>query len=235
MEKAFNYMNLLYYDLETTSEYKTFEDFEAADPMGAKSFKLKYERAIRANNQQWSGTVSEAYTRNAPLYAEYGKIVCISYGLFINGKFSVSSKDITTYENGEEGLVDFIARLFNKCDHKGMFLSGHNIKGFDNPYIFKKLIKYNIRIPFSLNNIGKKPWEIMMWDTAEMMKAGGFSTISLADCTYMFGIETPKDDISGADVHRVYWEDNDVPRIVIYCEKDVVAVMEVAKRIYNCL
>jgi hypothetical protein len=43
---------------------------------------------------------------------------------------------------------------------------------------------------------------------------------------HVFDIPTPKDDISGADVARVYYEDGDLERIKVYCEKDVVALIQ---------
>jgi len=47
---------------------------------------------------------------------------------------------------------------------------------------------------------------------------------------HVFHIPTPKDDISGADVARVYYEENDLKRIKVYCEKDVLALIQLLLR-----
>jgi hypothetical protein len=52
----------------------------------------------------------------------------------------------------------------------------------------------------------------------------------LALLCHVFKIPTPKDDISGADVARVYYEENDLDRIRIYCEKDVIALIQLLLR-----
>jgi len=44
--------------------------------------------------------------------------------------------------------------------------------------------------------------------------------------TACFGIPSPKDDIDGSEVGRVYWEEDNLERIAIYCEKDVLAVVQ---------
>jgi predicted PolB exonuclease-like 3'-5' exonuclease len=53
---------------------------------------------------------------------------------------------------------------------------------------------------------------------------------SLALLCHVFNIPTPKDDISGADVARVYYEDKQLERIKNYCEKDVVALIQLFLR-----
>jgi hypothetical protein len=88
-----------------------------------------------------------------------------------------------------------------------------------------------IELPELLNIAGKKPWEISHLDTMELWKFGDYKAYtSLALLCHVFKIPTPKDDISGSDVARVYYEDNDLERIKIYCEKDVVALIQLFLR-----
>lgn len=228
-----NYTKLLYFDIETVAEYKSWSDFVLNNKLGSDSFKLKYERAQKNDNKQWHGSIDDAYLNNAPLLAEYGKIICISYGIYIDGKFSVSSKSIEDFTTEKE-FIDYIARLFKRCEDKNIYLCGHNIKGFDIPFIFKKLLKHSIKIPNSINFMDKKPWEVKLYDTAEITKASGFVASSLADITYLLDLKSPKDDIHGSDVHRIYWEESGIKRIITYCEKDVVAVKDICIRLFEC-
>ena len=229
-----NYTYLFPFDLETTSEFENYEDFSNNKPDGAKAFKLKYERAQKKSNVEWQGTIEEAYVNNAPLLAEYGKIICISFGFYSGNEFKLATKSVNDYPD-EEKFMKFIANLFKRVDEKNLFLSGHNIKGFDIPFIFKKLLKYGIKIPDCLNTFNKKPWEINVYDTGEITKSTGFVSSSLADVCYLLGLESSKDDIHGSEVHKVFWQDKDIDRICTYCGKDVIAVKEIVEKLYNCL
>jgi hypothetical protein len=82
-----------------------------------------------------------------------------------------------------------------------------------------------------LNLSGKKPWEIQHIDTMELWKFGEYkSFVSLNLLAHVLGVPTPKDDIDGSQVGMVYWSQRDLPRIVTYCQKDVVTVAQVFLR-----
>ena len=85
-----------------------------------------------------------------------------------------------------------------------------------------------------LNLFGKKPWEVPHLDTLELWKFGDYKTFtSLKLMTHVLGIPSPKEDIDGSDVYRVYYEEKDVDRIVSYCEKDTIAVAQILLRLRN--
>lgn len=228
-----NYKKLFYLDIETVCEYKSWSDFQKENKKGSESFQIKFDRAQKNDNKQWYGVIEHAYLNNAPLLAEYGKIICISYGFFDGDTFKVSSKTINDFDS-EKGLIEYIKKLLDRIDAKNLTLCGHNIKGFDMPFIFKKMLKYSIKIPNCINVLDKKPWEMRLFDTAEATKATGFVATSLADLTYMLDLESPKDDISGSHVHNVYYYNNNILRISTYCEKDVVAVKDICIRLFDC-
>jgi hypothetical protein len=41
------------------------------------------------------------------------------------------------------------------------------------------------------------------------------------------GVESPKEDIDGSQVHSTFWVEKDFERIKVYCEKDVETVIQV--------
>lgn len=226
---------LLFFDIETTTEFKNYQEFLSKEPDGAKSFKIKYDRAQKRKNKDWFGSIDDAYINNAPLLAEYGKIVCISFGYFNKDKFLITTKSIEDYNYKEEKLINYISNLFIKSSKINLYPCGHNIKGFDIPFLFKKMLKYKIKIPDIINSIGKKPWEINIIDSADLTKGTSFVASSLADVTYLLGLNSPKDDIDGSEVYNIYWEDKNIKRICDYCEKDVIAVKEIILRIKECI
>ncbi len=94
------------------------------------------------------------------------------------------------------------------------------------------MIIHNIELPYKLNLFGKKPWEVPHLDTLELWKFGDYKTYtSLKLLTNVLGIPSPKDDIDGSEVYRVYYEENNIDRIINYCEKDTIAVAQIILRL----
>jgi uncharacterized protein YprB with RNaseH-like and TPR domain len=106
-------------------------------------------------------------------------------------------------------------------------LCGHNAKEFDIPYLSRRMMINGIKLPAMLDLAGKKPWEVPHLDTMELWKFGDYKNFtSLELLATLFGIPTPKDDIEGSDVARVYYIEKDLDRIVTYCQKDVLTVVQ---------
>jgi hypothetical protein len=93
------------------------------------------------------------------------------------------------------------------------------------------IINY-LKLPPTMNIAGKKPWETKhLLDTMELWKFGDRkSWTSLKLLAGVLGFPSPKDDIDGSEVGRVYWADKDLERIGIYCEKDVLATVQLFLR-----
>jgi len=120
---------------------------------------------------------------------------------------------------------------FNKPHH---LLCAHNGKEFDFPYIARRMIINGVDIPFKLDLFGKKPWEVPHLDTLELWKFGDYKTYtSLKLMAHVLGIPSPKDDIDGSQVHSVFYEEKDIDRIIIYCEKDTITVAQIFLRLRN--
>ncbi|MCT4624544.1 MAG: ribonuclease H-like domain-containing protein, partial [Schleiferiaceae bacterium] len=121
-------------------------------------------------------------------------------------------------------FADIVTQHFNTPYH---LLCGHNAKEFDFPYIGRRMLINSIQIPDTLNLAGKKPWEVQHLDTMELWKFGDYKHYtSLKLLAALFDIPTPKDDIDGSQVGAVYYNDNDLERIRIYCEKDTLTVAQ---------
>jgi DNA polymerase elongation subunit (family B) len=135
------------------------------------------------------------------------------------------------HDDEETLLKQFKKMLEDHFSSPSHILCGHNAKEFDFPYLCRRMLINGIKIPATLNLAGKKPWEVNHLDTMELWKFGDYKAYtSLALLCHVFNIPTPKDDISGADVARVYYEDKDLERIGRYCEKDVIALIQLFLR-----
>lgn len=177
-------------------------------------------------------TAAEAFVNSAGIYAEFGKIVCISVG-FIHlqeNEMHFRTKSFASH-NERQLLRDFTQMLARFCQTKEHTLCGHNIKEFDIPYICRRMLINGLELPPIFRIAGKKPWEICFIDTLELWKFGDYKNYtSLKLLTAVFGIPTPKDDIDGSQVAQVYYKENDLARISTYCQKDVVATAQVFLR-----
>ena len=179
-------------------------------------------------------TSEDVYER-AGIYSEFGKIICISVGV-IKEKNPFSLRLKSFFGDDEKLLLsDFASMLvkFSKTN-KEAILCAHNGKEFDFPYIARRMIINELIIPEILDNAGKKPWEVKLLDTMDLWKFGDYKNYtSLELLTTILGIPTPKDDIDGSMVAGIYYIENDIERIVRYCEKDVLAIVRVMLRFMN--
>ena len=110
-------------------------------------------------------------------------------------------------------------------------LCGHNGKEFDFPFLSRRILLNGLSLPILLDNHGKKPWEINNLDTLDLWKFGDYKHYtSLELLTHIFDIPTPKDDMDGSQVAKVFFEDNNLERIILYCEKDVIATIQLFRK-----
>ena len=171
----------------------------------------------------------EAFYERAGIWAEFGKIICISVGFFDLTSRNERQFRIKSFAGEEEHILQQFKRL---CDEhfylKSQLLCAHNGKEFDFPYIARRMVIHRINLPKILNLFGKKPWEVQHLDTLRLWKFGDYKHYtSLALLAEISGIPTPKDDIDGSDVARVYYQEKNLNRIVRYCEKDVLTLAQV--------
>ncbi|SFP07340.1 hypothetical protein SAMN05428949_7282 [Chitinophaga sp. YR627] len=216
---------LLLLDIETTPAVATFDNL----PDNMQS--LWTDKIAKTLPE--SGDATEAYAERAGIYAEFGKIVCISVGFYYveNGRYQLRIKSF--YGDDEKVLLNSFLELVNKFHTKfpRFQFAGHNIKEFDIPFICRRSVIHQLSLPLPLQIHGFKPWELPMLDTMQLWRFGDFKNYtSLKLLTAIMGIPTPKDDIDGSMVGRVYWQDHDLDRIATYCQKDVVAVGQLLMR-----
>jgi DNA polymerase elongation subunit (family B) len=213
---------VLFLDIETVPQHQTF------DQMSPEGQKL-YDQKTKFLQKE---TDAEGVYDRAGIYAEFGKIICISVGFVHETRSGREVRLKSFYHDDEETLLkQFVSLLDDKYNTPYHILCGHNAKEFDFPFICRRLLINGMKLPRILDIAGKKPWEISHLDTMELWKFGDYKAYtSLALLCHIFNIPTPKDDISGADVARVYYEEKNLERIKIYCEKDVVALIQLFLR-----
>jgi len=215
--------NILFLDIETVPAFANYQNMP-------ESLKLLWDRKASFITKE-DKTPEELYNR-AGIYAEFGKIICISTAMLgikensrmlkLKSFFSDNEKEILS------GISDLITRISLKREIE---LCAHNGKEFDFPYIARRMLINGISLPSLLDISGKRPWETRLLDTMDMWKFGDHKHYtSLNLLAEIFNIESPKSDIDGSKVQSVYWIDKDIPRIVDYCRRDVIAMVQLVLR-----
>ena len=225
MLKRIKLENLLFLDIETVPLFAMYSELD-------KTAKQLWEQKTKYQRKE-EFTPEEFYDR-AGIWAEFGKIVCISVGYFVF-KGNLRNFRVKSFFGEEKDILNNFKNLlethFNKPYH---LLCAHNGKEFDFPFIARRMIVNSIDIPFKLNLFGKKPWEVPHLDTLELWKFGDYKTYtSLKLMTHILGIPSPKDDIDGSEVRDVFYVNQDIDRIIRYCEKDTIAAAQIILRLRN--
>ncbi|MCZ2083769.1 MAG: 3'-5' exonuclease [Flavobacteriales bacterium] len=211
---------VLFLDIETVPQYGNWEDLDETG-------QYLWDKKTRFQRKE-EFTAEEFYNERGGIMAEFGKIICISVGILEkNGKLMIKS----FYGDDEKKLLEEFGEIFNRPKLRDVILCAHNGKEFDFPWIARRFLINGMQPPLPFQMFGKKPWEIPHLDTMELWKFGDYkSFISLELLAHLFGIPTPKYDIDGSMVASIYYIEKDLFRIVQYCEKDVLTLANVFRR-----
>ena len=224
MLKNLNYSKILFFDIETVPIKYDFKDLdERGQQLWSKKTRFIQERE--------NLNAEEVYEK-AGIYAEFGKVVCISLGFILqkDGETQIRLKSIANEEE-QVLLQEFIDLLNSYYTAPDFLFCAHNGKEFDIPFLCRRILINGKKIPNILNISGKKPWEIKHLDTMELWKFGDFKNYTSLDLlTYIFNIPTPKDDMDGSKVAKVFYEEKNLNRIIHYCEKDVIATIQLFRK-----
>lgn len=213
--------SIVFIDVETASLYPKYEDLNKTEQ---RLWDSKCQRL------QQNGETPEELYEKAGIYSEFSKVICISVGYIYNNSKTdpCAIKIKSVFDNEESALLTNFIKLLNAFDKAGRhILCAHNGKEFDFPFLARRILINRLELPEALNIAGKKPWEISHLDTMSLWKFGDYKHYtSLTLLANSFGISNPKEDMSGSDVGRVYWEDKNLKKIIQYCQKDVLTVAQ---------
>jgi len=217
---------ILFLDIETVPLAANFNELSQIE-QDLFSQKTEYQR--KSENI----TSSDFYGK-AGIWAEFGKIICLSVGYFTESNSEISFR-VKSFFGEEKSLLSEFSNLlkshFSRPEH---VLCAHNGKEFDFPFIARRMIVHGLELPEKLNLFGKKPWEVSHLDTLDLWKFGDYKHYtSLNLLTHILGIPSPKGDIDGSQVADVFYNENNLTRIVKYCERDVVAIAQIILKFQN--
>lgn len=221
MIKSVPIERVLFLDIETVPQQESWEMLSQTEQ------KLWEKKTLLQRRDEISA--EDFYGEKAGIMAEFGKIVCISIGMLERGE-TLKIKSFS--EENEAKLLEDFGKIFNSPRLHNVILCAHNGKEFDFPWIARRFLINGMQPPSPFQMFGKKPWEVPHLDTMELWKFGDYkSFISLELMAHIFGIPTPKDDIDGSMVAEIYYKEKDLSRIVKYCEKDILTLANIFRKL----
>lgn len=231
MRQKFSLFNTIFIDIETASQANSFHDLpERIQKLWKRKCNFLSKKEDLSEEE-----IAALYFEKAGIYAEFGKIICISIGRFFESRMGYDFKLKSFNHQNESNLLEEFSKLLNSKfkDSQKYALVGHNIKEFDIPYLARRMTVHSVKLPNLIDLQGKKPWEIThIQDTLQLWRFGDYKNYTSLDLlAAIFNIESPKDDIDGSEVNHVYWNEKNLKRITVYCEKDIVT----AARVYGKL
>jgi len=227
-----NLKKTLFIDIETVSVARAYADLPETSQL---LWKTKSRQFLKDRTQECSEEDAALfYNQKAGIFAEFARVVCITVGYLSLEKNEQPILRLKSFSGDENFILSSFSEMMDHHydDLDEHFICGHNVKEFDIPFLCRRMIINQLRLPRLLNISGKKPWQVgHLLDTMEMWRFGDYKNYtSLSLLAGTLGIPTPKDDIDGSMVGHVFWEENDIERIVAYCEKDVLTVVQVMMR-----
>jgi DNA polymerase elongation subunit (family B) len=230
--------SLLFIDIETISPYKTYVEYSKKEPNLAKLFWDKMVKQNKVDEYSNLNMVEECFFKNSSLYPEFSKILTISYGLLKWNKetetYEKSIKNII--DNDEKKVLSRFSTVINKIseNYPEFKFCGHNIDGFDIPFLIKRMLINGIELPKKMQIHNLKPWETPTLDTMKLWRFGSFEPTSLDILCNAMGIVSPKsDEVNNKLISEIYYNGtgDNLTTILEYCNKDVDAVMEIIIKI----
>lgn len=226
--------DILFIDIETAGQSVEYSQLS----LDMKNLWNTKAKALKRDSNLPIEEIEMLYSQKAAIYSEFARVVCISVGYFVTKKKEILGFRVKSFSGYDEPqILKSFSRLlkshFDKPNKQA--LCGHNIKEFDIPFLCRRMVIHKMKVPKMLDISGKKPWQVdHLIDTLVLWRFGDYKNYtSLSLLATVLGIPSPKDDIDGSQIHDTFWNQNDLPRIVRYCEKDVFTTAKVFLRLRN--
>lgn len=212
--------DILFLDIETVAITNNFQSLD-------ERLKVQWSRKASFLKRAEDQSDEDLFHERAGIYAEFGKIICISVGkLFDHESGDLGLKTKAFYGHDETALLQEFKEMLVKLGDN-VKLCAHNGKEFDFPYMCRRMLVNNIALPAALNLAGKKSWQVEHMDTMEMWKFGDYKHYTSLDLlASIFNIASSKSDIDGSKVNSVYYQQGDLEKIKNYCTADVLVLAQ---------
>jgi hypothetical protein len=225
-------MKRIFIDIETLPTDEKNRTF--VERKMEKSF---FRRGLNFSGPEFAERAAVAFGETA-LSGSLGRLLCIGLAIDDNGKAEkscVCGQDKNTKEfhlDEAKTLTQFWNHLERiNFDANRDLIVGHNILGFDLPFLYHRSMICGVKPSRQLLN--GKPWEIAesVYDTMERWQMGKYyEKVGLEELALAFGLACPKNGaVNGENLLAAYFEGKH-EEIREYCLKDVHCTRELYYR-----
>jgi len=240
----FNIEKLLFFDIESVSQYEFLKDLPEEDLKQWLSYYDNFRERVTDESKipkedDYRGKVeknyikdlhNEVYRQTAAFFPEFGKVACVSMA-FVTKDGNVKFESFCG-QNEVEVLMN-TRKIFDKVESLGFELCGQNIKNFDIPFLAKRFVINGLKPPKLFPTHNTKPWELKVLDTRDVWNFGGRSIGSLDLICSVLKVDSPKNgEVKGDNVTTNFWEGK-YEEIKTYCQKDVKALVDIITKFNN--
>ena len=231
----FKVEKLLFFDIETVSQYKDLYDMSKDKLKMWESYYDSFRKKVTDESRIDSEVMSEkeikqeVYRQTAAFFPEFGKVACVSMA-FVTKNGDVRFESF--YGDDELTILNETRKIFDKIEPLGFELCGQSIKVFDIPFLGKRYFINEMLPPKLFPTYNTKPWDLRVLDTKEVWQFGNNWSLSSLDlmCSSL-EIDSPKNgDVKGDNVNTNYWAGNH-EEIKEYCERDVKALVDIITKL----
>lgn len=242
----FKVEKLLFFDIETVSQYKNLYDMPEDKLKMWESYYDSFRKRVTDESRMptYDGLTDkdgdkldevtkkmymEVYQQTAAFFPEFGKVACVSMAFVTKGG---QVRFESFYGEDELDILTQTRKIFDKIESLGFDFCGQNIKMFDIPFLGKRYFINGMNPPKMFPKHNTKPWELRVLDTKDVWQFGNnWSLGSLDLMCSVLDIESPKNgDVKGDSVTSNYWGGNH-EQIKEYCEKDVKALVDIITKL----
>jgi hypothetical protein len=226
---------ILFLDIETVGGFKDYDDCKKSNPKIAGQFEKYFDWFLKRFPEDSlikDDQMNLVFRTRTPLVPEFAKIVCVSVA-FVTEKNEIKTQSFSG--DDEKQLLKDCQKLLDRCGKLDFYLCGHNLKNFDIPMLAKRMLINNLLPPSILPSYDTKPWEVKAIDTKEVWQYGAYTAIGSLDllCAAM-DVPSPKEgEVTGSKVHSAYWDKKMLKEITEYCERDVMVLIDIIKKLKN--
>lgn len=166
--------------------------------------------------------VKSVFESKAALHAEFGKVVAISIGKWVDDEKKFYIRTLSGINE-----IELLTQSTKSIERAGgTHLVAHNGIDFDFPFLMRRYIINGLPMPSQLRAYGVKPWDLKLEDTMKMWGGSAWNyKVSLELLCHVLGLESPKKDIEGSDVAELFYkgDEESLKKIADYCAGDVLA------------
>ncbi len=186
-----------------------------------------FDRQVEeARTAQWADFVSKA-----PLSALTGRVLAIGYR---SEKATVIHHLDEDTQSGEAGLVMRFWHRYRKSKADRRPLVGHNIAGFDIPFLVRRSWLLEIDVPDGVLDANWRYLDRTFIDTMLRWQAGNWrdTFVGLDKLGKALGVGGKTEGVDGADFHRLYFgAAEERAKALEYLARDVELTWLVAQRL----